>query len=153
MICRCCRHPADWWLYADPLISVLIGFLVLGSSWKLLKESTNILLEQAPRGPRRHRGRREVDGGVGGVEGGTRPVCEITSAPCARCPRPSGAGRRPPRAAPNELEAVLTRVRIGATTWKQIAWVTTLPRIAYTQFLPRIEKRSPFVNACASRPH
>jgi cobalt-zinc-cadmium efflux system protein len=38
------------WLYADPLISVLIGFLVLGSSWKLLKESTNILLEQAPRG-------------------------------------------------------------------------------------------------------
>jgi cobalt-zinc-cadmium efflux system protein len=38
------------WLYADPLISVLIGFLVLGSSWKLLNESTNILLEQAPRG-------------------------------------------------------------------------------------------------------
>jgi cobalt-zinc-cadmium efflux system protein len=38
------------WLYADPLISVLIGFLVLGSSWKLLKESTNILLESAPPG-------------------------------------------------------------------------------------------------------
>jgi cobalt-zinc-cadmium efflux system protein len=38
------------WLYADPIISVLIGLLVLGSSWKLLKESTNILLEQAPRG-------------------------------------------------------------------------------------------------------
>jgi cobalt-zinc-cadmium efflux system protein len=38
------------WYAADPIISVLIGFLVLGSSWKLLKESTNILLEQAPRG-------------------------------------------------------------------------------------------------------
>jgi cobalt-zinc-cadmium efflux system protein len=38
------------WLYADPIISVLIGLLVLGSSWKLLTESTNILLEQAPRG-------------------------------------------------------------------------------------------------------
>jgi cobalt-zinc-cadmium efflux system protein len=38
------------WLYADPIISVLIGLLVLGSSWKLLKESTNILLEQSPRG-------------------------------------------------------------------------------------------------------
>ena len=25
------------WLYADPLISVLIGFLVLGSSWNSLK--------------------------------------------------------------------------------------------------------------------
>jgi cobalt-zinc-cadmium efflux system protein len=37
------------WYAADPIISVLIGFLVLGSSWKLLKESTNILLEQAPR--------------------------------------------------------------------------------------------------------
>ncbi|QIN85370.1 cation diffusion facilitator family transporter (plasmid) [Rubrobacter tropicus] len=38
------------WVYADPIISALIGLLVLGSSWKLLKESVNVLLEQAPRG-------------------------------------------------------------------------------------------------------
>jgi len=38
------------WLYADPLISVLIGFLVLGSSWKLLRDSVSILLEQSPSG-------------------------------------------------------------------------------------------------------
>jgi cobalt-zinc-cadmium efflux system protein len=38
------------WLYADPLISVLIAFLVQGSSWKLLRDSTNILLESAPPG-------------------------------------------------------------------------------------------------------
>ncbi len=38
------------WLYVDPLISVLIGLLVLGSSWKLLRDSTNILLESAPSG-------------------------------------------------------------------------------------------------------
>src|SRR5215218_6188502 len=38
------------WLYADPLISVLIGFLVLGSSWKLLRDSVSILLEQSPPG-------------------------------------------------------------------------------------------------------
>jgi cobalt-zinc-cadmium efflux system protein len=38
------------WYQADPLISVAIGFLVLGSSWTLLRDSTNILLEQAPRG-------------------------------------------------------------------------------------------------------
>jgi cobalt-zinc-cadmium efflux system protein len=38
------------WYYADPLISALIGLLVLGSSWRLLRDSVNILLEQTPRG-------------------------------------------------------------------------------------------------------
>jgi len=38
------------WRYADPIISVLIGFLVLGSSWKLLRDSVNILLEATPQG-------------------------------------------------------------------------------------------------------
>jgi cobalt-zinc-cadmium efflux system protein len=38
------------WLYADPIISVLIGLLVLVSSWKLLKDSVSILLEHAPLG-------------------------------------------------------------------------------------------------------
>ena len=38
------------WLYADPIISVLIGFLVLVSSWKLLRDSVGILLEQSPLG-------------------------------------------------------------------------------------------------------
>ncbi len=38
------------WLYADPIISVIIGLLILGSSWKILRDSTNILLESTPRG-------------------------------------------------------------------------------------------------------
>lgn len=38
------------WRYADPIISVVIGVLILGSSWKLLRESTNILLEATPKG-------------------------------------------------------------------------------------------------------
>jgi cobalt-zinc-cadmium efflux system protein len=38
------------WLYVDPIISVLIGFLVLASSWKLLRDSVSILLEQSPPG-------------------------------------------------------------------------------------------------------
>lgn len=38
------------WVYADPLISIFIGVLVLFSSWRLLKESVNILLEGAPPG-------------------------------------------------------------------------------------------------------
>ncbi|HEY0405486.1 MAG TPA: cation diffusion facilitator family transporter [Pyrinomonadaceae bacterium] len=40
------------WLYgwraADPLMSVLIGALIVWSSWKLIHESTNVLLEGTP---------------------------------------------------------------------------------------------------------
>ena len=55
------------WLYADPIISVLIGLLVLGSSWKLLKDSVSILLEHAPLGMDANEvGRKIVD--VEGVE-------------------------------------------------------------------------------------
>ena len=38
------------WLYADPLMSVLIGVLVLASSWRVLRESLGVLLEAAPEG-------------------------------------------------------------------------------------------------------
>ena len=55
------------WYLADPLISVLIGLLVLGSSWKLLRDSTYILLEQSPPGIDANEvGEKMV--GVGGVE-------------------------------------------------------------------------------------
>ncbi len=40
---------ADWWL-ADPLMGLVIGLLVLVSSWRLLGESVTILLEAAPAG-------------------------------------------------------------------------------------------------------
>ncbi|MGI8648881.1 MAG: cation diffusion facilitator family transporter [Rubrobacter sp.] len=38
------------WRYADPLVSLVIALLILASSWKLLKDSTNVLLEAAPPG-------------------------------------------------------------------------------------------------------
>jgi len=38
------------WRYADPLISIVIGLLILGSSWSILRDSTRILLEETPRG-------------------------------------------------------------------------------------------------------
>lgn len=38
------------WAYADPIISVVIGVLVLLSSWRLLRESVGILLEGSPPG-------------------------------------------------------------------------------------------------------
>ena len=38
------------WRYADPLVSVLIGLLVLASSWSILRDAGRILLEVAPAG-------------------------------------------------------------------------------------------------------
>ena len=38
------------WRYADPLVSAVIGLLVLASSWRLLRDSVTILLEATPRG-------------------------------------------------------------------------------------------------------
>lgn len=35
---------------ADPIVSVLIGLLILWSSWDVLKESVNVLLEASPKG-------------------------------------------------------------------------------------------------------
>lgn len=37
------------WVYADPVVSVLIGVLVLASSWTILRDSVGILLEATPR--------------------------------------------------------------------------------------------------------
>jgi cobalt-zinc-cadmium efflux system protein len=41
---------ATGWRYADPLVGVVIGVLVIGSSWTILRDSTRILLEATPKG-------------------------------------------------------------------------------------------------------
>jgi cobalt-zinc-cadmium efflux system protein len=41
---------ATGWLYADPVVSILIGVLVLASSWRVLRESLGVLLEATPEG-------------------------------------------------------------------------------------------------------
>jgi cobalt-zinc-cadmium efflux system protein len=38
------------WVEADPLVSILIGVLILVSAWSILRDSTGILLESSPRG-------------------------------------------------------------------------------------------------------
>jgi cobalt-zinc-cadmium efflux system protein len=38
------------WYTADPILSVLIGGLVVFGAWSLLRESVDVLLESAPRG-------------------------------------------------------------------------------------------------------
>lgn len=39
---------ATGWVRVDPLISLFISVLILGSAWRLVKESTDVLLEAAP---------------------------------------------------------------------------------------------------------
>lgn len=38
------------WVYADPLVSVLIGLFIVTSSWGIVRETINILLEGTPNG-------------------------------------------------------------------------------------------------------
>lgn len=39
---------ATGWVQVDPIISLLISLLILGSAWRLVRESTDVLLEAAP---------------------------------------------------------------------------------------------------------
>jgi len=38
------------WLWADPLVSVLVSLLILGNAWRLLRRCAHILLEGTPEG-------------------------------------------------------------------------------------------------------
>jgi cobalt-zinc-cadmium efflux system protein len=57
------------WERADPLVSIMIGVLVLASSWSVLRESTEILMERTPSGIDAERVGLEMAGlpGVAGV--------------------------------------------------------------------------------------
>jgi cobalt-zinc-cadmium efflux system protein len=50
---------------ADPAVSILIGLLILWSSWGILKESVNVLLEGIPKGV----DMVKVEETIGGVHG------------------------------------------------------------------------------------
>jgi cobalt-zinc-cadmium efflux system protein len=54
----------DWYV-ADPLISILIGLLILHSSWNLVKESLIVLMQAVPKGIRLE----DVQQALEGVEG------------------------------------------------------------------------------------
>ncbi len=53
------------WTVADPIISVLLALLILGGAWRLLRESTDILLEVVPA----HLALDDVRGRMMGVAG------------------------------------------------------------------------------------
>jgi cobalt-zinc-cadmium efflux system protein len=67
------------WEYADPLVSVFIGLLVLASSWTILRDSVGILLEATPRGIDAHEVGRRLSEAPGVVEVHDLHIWEITS--------------------------------------------------------------------------
>jgi cobalt-zinc-cadmium efflux system protein len=67
------------WRYADPLVGVLIGIFLVVSSWGVLRESTLVLLEAAPRGLDADAIGRAIAGQVGVVEVHDLHVWQITS--------------------------------------------------------------------------
>jgi cobalt-zinc-cadmium efflux system protein len=67
------------WVEADPLVSILIGGLVLASAWTILRDSTAILLESTPRGIDAAELGRRVASAPGVVEVHDLHVWTITS--------------------------------------------------------------------------
>jgi len=49
------------WYLADPLISIVIGLLVLFSSWSLVKDSLSVLMQAVPKGIRLDEVRRTIE--------------------------------------------------------------------------------------------
>jgi cobalt-zinc-cadmium efflux system protein len=53
------------WMQVDPVLSIIIGLLIVWSAWDIIRESLDILLEGLPRGIRL----QEVVGAMRGVDG------------------------------------------------------------------------------------
>ena len=97
------------WRYADPLVSVAIGFLILGSSWKLLRDSTNILLEATPRGLNAEEVGRRMAAADGIVEVHDLHIWTITSGFPALSAHVLVGGQEDCHARRRELEELLHR--------------------------------------------
>jgi cobalt-zinc-cadmium efflux system protein len=67
------------WRYADPIASAAIAALILASSWSLLRDSTNVLLEAAPRDINTEEVGRKMVGAEGVEEVHDLHVWTITS--------------------------------------------------------------------------
>jgi cobalt-zinc-cadmium efflux system protein len=95
------------WNWADPVASVLIGLLVIYSSWALLKETVAVLMEGAPG----HIDVDEVRDAIRGVEGvgAVRDlhVWTITSGMVALSAHVEAAGARPHGALLREVQDTL----------------------------------------------
>jgi cobalt-zinc-cadmium efflux system protein len=70
---------ATGWDYADPLAALAIGVLVLASSWRILRESVGILLEETPPGIDAEEVGRALASAAGVVEVHDLHIWTITS--------------------------------------------------------------------------
>jgi cobalt-zinc-cadmium efflux system protein len=129
------------WHYADPLISVLIGLLVLGSSWTLLRDSVGILLEEAPRGLDVNEVGKKMVGVEGVEEVHDLHVWTITSGFPALSAHVLVGREEDCHARRRDLEELLSREYGIEHTTLQVDHVGD-HAMNYTrlQFLPRIEK-------------
>ncbi len=130
------------WAYADPLISVFIGVLVLFSSWRLLRDSVNILLEGSPPGMDAREVGEKMVGAEGVEEVHDLHVWEITSGFPALAAHVLVGREEDCHERRRELEKVLYREFGIEHTTLQVDHVgdheAEGPRL---QFLPRIERR------------
>ena len=97
------------WRYADPLVSVAIGLLILASSWSLLRDSTNILLEATPRGIDAEELGRKMAGAEGVIEVHDLHIWTITSGFPALSAHVLVGQREDCHARRRDLEALLAR--------------------------------------------
>src|SRR2546430_6148931 len=67
------------WYVADPLISILIGLLILHSSWSLVKESFSVLMQSVPKGIRLDEVRETIEAVEGVTEVHDLHVWAVTS--------------------------------------------------------------------------
>jgi cobalt-zinc-cadmium efflux system protein len=134
------------WRYADPLVSVVIGALILASSWSLLRDSTNVLLEATPR----DMDAEEVGSKMAGAEGVTEVhdlhIWTITSGFPALSAHVLVGQSEDCHARRRELEDLLAREYGISHTTLQVDHVGDHEGEVYgPQFLPLGEKpRHPF---------
>jgi cobalt-zinc-cadmium efflux system protein len=105
------------WLEADPVVSIVIGIAVLLSSWGVLRDAVNILLEEAPRGMDAAEVGRRMAGLPGVVEVHDLHIWTITSGFPALSAHVLVAREDDCHARRRDLEAMLKRdFRIDHTT-------------------------------------
>ena len=99
---------ATGWRYADPLVGIAIGLLVLASSWTILRDSVSILLESTPAGiDAQDVGRRMADA-EGVIEVHDLHIWTITSGFPALSAHVLVGSREDCHARRRELEAMLS---------------------------------------------
>ena len=100
------------WVEADPLVSILIGVLVLASAWSILRDSTEILLESTPRGIDARRARSATRRRAGRRRGARPPrVDDHVRLYRALGARARASRRGLPRPTPRARAAAPRRVR------------------------------------------